>query len=225
MNRVEFMSQLERLLMDIPESERSDAIAYYNDYFDEAGPEKELQIIQELGSPGKVAATIKAAMRSNAYRGEYTEKGYQDQTTKEAPQSPAERYVDVRNSKGAGRWALLIIAAVFAAPIILGLGGGLFGALFGILGAIFGVFVSLIAGGFGLLIGGIAGIVTGIIECFTNPASGIVIMGGGMLSFALSMIFICGGIWCIARLFPKIFRVGTDFLSRVLHRGKGGSQA
>ena len=36
MNRVEFMKQLERLLWDIPENDRLDAIAYYNDYFDEA---------------------------------------------------------------------------------------------------------------------------------------------------------------------------------------------
>ena len=35
MNRVEFMQQLERLLCDIPQSDRLDAIAYYNDYFDE----------------------------------------------------------------------------------------------------------------------------------------------------------------------------------------------
>ena len=60
MNRVEFMGQLERLLWDIPESDRLDALRYYNDYFDEAGPENEAQVIQKLGSPGKVAATIKA---------------------------------------------------------------------------------------------------------------------------------------------------------------------
>ena len=40
MNRVEFMKQLERLLGDIPENDRLDAIAYYNDYFDEAGAER-----------------------------------------------------------------------------------------------------------------------------------------------------------------------------------------
>ena len=38
MSRKEFMQQLNRLLADIPESDRQDAIAYYNDYFDEAGP-------------------------------------------------------------------------------------------------------------------------------------------------------------------------------------------
>ena len=48
MNRVEFMKQLERLLGDIPENDRLDAIAYYNDYFYEAGVENEAQVIREL---------------------------------------------------------------------------------------------------------------------------------------------------------------------------------
>ena len=38
-------------MKDIPESERADALAYYNDYFEEAGVENEYQVIQELGSP------------------------------------------------------------------------------------------------------------------------------------------------------------------------------
>ncbi len=46
MNRVEFMKQLERLLGDIPENDRLDAIAYYNDYFDEAGTENEAQVME-----------------------------------------------------------------------------------------------------------------------------------------------------------------------------------
>ena len=56
MNRTEFLEQLERLLWDIPESERKEALEYYQDYFEDAGAENEGKVIQELGSPGKVAA-------------------------------------------------------------------------------------------------------------------------------------------------------------------------
>ena len=59
MNRVEFMQELERLLSDIAESDRLDAMAYYNDYFDEAGVENEAQVIEALGTPEKVAVIIK----------------------------------------------------------------------------------------------------------------------------------------------------------------------
>ena len=58
MNREEFLSQLERLLYDIPAQEREEALEYYNGYFDDAGKEKEAEVIQELGSPGKVAAIV-----------------------------------------------------------------------------------------------------------------------------------------------------------------------
>lgn len=38
------------LLKDLPEEEIEDAIAYYEDYFEEAGEEKEEQVIKKLGS-------------------------------------------------------------------------------------------------------------------------------------------------------------------------------
>ena len=83
MNREEFLSQLERLLYDIPAQEREEALEYYNGYFDDAGNEKEAEVIQELGSPGKVAAIIKADLSGNeADYEEYTEQGYQDEKTK-----------------------------------------------------------------------------------------------------------------------------------------------
>ena len=60
MNRVEFMETLSRLLQDIPEEDRIDALKYYNDYFDDAGSESEQKVIEELESPEKVAMKIKA---------------------------------------------------------------------------------------------------------------------------------------------------------------------
>lgn len=60
MNRWEFMRQLEYLLRNIPESERNDALAYYHNYFDEAGVEYEQDVIRELGSPENVAQMILA---------------------------------------------------------------------------------------------------------------------------------------------------------------------
>ena len=66
MNRAEFMRQLEHLLRDISESERQEALDYYNSYFDDAGAENESKVIQELGSPGKVAAIIKSDLAGSA---------------------------------------------------------------------------------------------------------------------------------------------------------------
>lgn len=63
MNRAQFMEQLEKLLSDISEEERQEALDYYESYFDDAGEDQEANVIRELGSPGKVAAIIKADLR------------------------------------------------------------------------------------------------------------------------------------------------------------------
>lgn len=99
MNRAQFMEQLKRLLSDISETERNEALDYYESYFDDAGQENEAAVIRELGSPGKVAAIIKADLReSNDGYARYTEWGYEDTRTTEPGQMP-DKYtaVSVRN--------------------------------------------------------------------------------------------------------------------------------
>ena len=58
MTRTAFLAALEQLLAPLPESERKDALSYYEDYLDAAGPEKEAQAIAELGTPEEVAHKI-----------------------------------------------------------------------------------------------------------------------------------------------------------------------
>lgn len=95
MNRKQFMEQLERLLSDISEAERQEALEYYEGYFDDAGPENEGEVIRELGNPGKVAAIIKADLQENSEDyGEYTENGYQDTRVKENGEMP-DHYTEV----------------------------------------------------------------------------------------------------------------------------------
>lgn len=79
MNRYEFMKKLEDLLSDIPPSERESAIGYYEDYLDDAGPENEASILEELESPEKVSKIIRAGMEdADDNVGEFTERGYED---------------------------------------------------------------------------------------------------------------------------------------------------
>lgn len=82
MSRIDFIKELESLLLDIPSDEREEALQYYNNYFDDAGEENEQEIIKELGSPERVAAIIKAELDGSYSkpedRGYFTEKGYQD---------------------------------------------------------------------------------------------------------------------------------------------------
>jgi uncharacterized membrane protein len=87
MTKLEFMNELESLLLDIPLDEREEALKYYNGYFEDAGEDHEQEIIAELGSPKQVADIIKADLVSNAAerdnRGYFTETGYKDTIVKE----------------------------------------------------------------------------------------------------------------------------------------------
>lgn len=63
MTREEFLAKLEQALAALPYAERRDALNYYEEYFDSAGPENETQTIADLGSPEEVARSI---LESNA---------------------------------------------------------------------------------------------------------------------------------------------------------------
>ena len=51
MSRKEFMERLEKLLWNISDSEREEALQYYNDYFDDAGEENEAEVTEDQGGP------------------------------------------------------------------------------------------------------------------------------------------------------------------------------
>ena len=65
MNRAEFMKILRSELHKLPEDERNVALEFYEEYFDEAGPENEQQVIESLGNPKKIAAQIKSEYAVN----------------------------------------------------------------------------------------------------------------------------------------------------------------
>lgn len=58
MTREEFLVKLEQALAALPYAERRDALNYYEEYFDSAGPKNEAQTIADLGSPEEVARSI-----------------------------------------------------------------------------------------------------------------------------------------------------------------------
>ncbi len=47
MNRNEYMAALRRALSGLPEEERASALRYYEEYFDDAGPENEQKVISD----------------------------------------------------------------------------------------------------------------------------------------------------------------------------------
>ena len=98
MNRVQFMEQLKKLLSDISEEERQEALEYYESYFDDAGEDQEAEVIRELGSPGKVAAIIKEDLKGSSQNyGEFTENGFQEKQKYAEMRKEYFAYIDHNN--------------------------------------------------------------------------------------------------------------------------------
>jgi uncharacterized membrane protein len=159
------MAELERQLARIDERERAEAIAYYNEYFDEAGPENEARVIAELGSPVRVAAQIKA---DAAVKG---------MGKTEAP--PVKKGISTI-------WIVLL--GILALPIAIPVAIALLGAVIGLLASVFAVIVALVAAVVAVCGGGVLAFIAGAAVLFTHAPTGIFYMGGGLAATGIALL-------------------------------------
>lgn len=99
MDKEAFLRELEYLLSGVPGIEQEEALSYYRDYFEEAGPEREAEILAGLGSPARVAAEILGGLSDNREVGEFTETGYHDQRFEEQGNVP-DQYAKIIKTGG-----------------------------------------------------------------------------------------------------------------------------
>ena len=203
MSRTEFMRQLESLLQNISATEREEALQYYNEYFNDAGPENEQNVIEALGNPAKVAENIKKDIFGNGYG----ENGYQrisadnramitypaDSRTEEnpgqgnpAPSASSEQ----KKEMSTGMIVLIVILCIFASPLILGAASAAIGVAAGVIAAWFGLIIGFGATAAALLLVLIALVVTGIISMFTHPFVGMGLIGAGLICGGVGLLFL-----------------------------------
>ncbi len=208
MNKNEFLSQLERFLSDLPEEERREAMEYYVEYFDEAGPEREVDVLKEFGSPKGVADRIHE---------ELAEKGLivydPDAANKQ----------DEKKTDG-WKIACIVLLCVLAAPIAIPLAAGLVAAIIGVIGGIFSAIVGIFLGTCGVTLAfavvAIVLFIVGIVQLFSHPLAGVFLIGLSLLFAGLSLLFgflvvqicivvmpwICKGIYNLCKkLYNKLF--------------------
>lgn len=211
MNRIQYMTELASLLQDIPDTERKDAMQYYNDYFDDAGEENEQQVIEELGSPAKVAENIKADYngRSDEY-GEYRETGYTD-TRFENKDMPAGRQYQSQNQTPPRtsrllKVILIIAIIVVAAPVVIPVTLGIAAVVLGLVAALFLVFVALVIASIAVLISGIVVVGLGIASIVPELAVGLALIGSGLVLGVLGAIATVASVKLCIVVFPGICR-------------------
>lgn len=224
MRRKEFLEQLERLLWDIPEQERKEALEFYENYFDDAGEENEATVIQELGSPGKVAATIKADLNENTdEHGEYRETGYTDERFEEKNMPDTQNRTAAKPKRSSLSWALILLLIIVTAPVWGVLAVVVLGITVAIAGAAIGVASALFFGCIGLLMGGVISLGAAVTQLPSVPTASLV-AGTGLLMICIGLLLLLGFLWLAVKVFPICFRWTVDFIQRILHKGISGGE-
>lgn len=207
MSRKAFMARLDELLADITEAEKEEALSYYEEYFEDAGPENEEEVIFSLGSPEKVAATIKAGLSENAHEeGEFSETGYTNS------------YYDVKDEVatinkrkglggiGTGGWVIILILCLFALPILGPILLGIVGTIFGILVAIAAVIFAVLVTGIALVVAAVAMVAAGFATLFATPLVGVALIGAALLVAGIGILIAILGFWVVTKVIPPLFR-------------------
>lgn len=215
MTREEFLRRLNELLSDVTDEERAEAIRFYEEYLDDAGPEQEAQVLAELGSPEKVAAIIRANVPGSRVQPE--PQAAQAQSGPAAPGAGAAAAIPLPPYARPGavppapprkgmsdRTILLIILAVVLFPLWIGLAGTIFGILMGLVGAAFGLFF----GGVGTVVGIVAVLAANTPAAFgAGIPVGLFMVGLCLLALALGVALITAAVWLVAWLLPACWRL------------------
>lgn len=244
MNRNEFLAKLELLLHDISSGEREEALNYYRDYFEDAGVEHEAEVIRELGSPEKVAATIKADLNpdGNAEAGEFTDQGYRDGRfeSKEIPARRGYSSEDTTGNSGTYSYtgdqpfgqttkeaprtstglkiALIILIVLVGAPIVIPLAIGLICLVIGLVIGAFAFFAGLVFGAAGIMLAGIGILILGVILLASTVPSAMLTMGTGLLTFVVGLIGTVATVKLCMVMYPAMCRILVDICRIPFHK-------
>lgn len=224
MSRTEFLCALEKLLQDIPAEERMEALKYYQDYFEEAGEEKEAEVLRELGSPEKVAAEIKAGLGGSGQEaGEFRETGYKDPRFED--RYPPERKEKAMNRKAedtgrTGKIVLLVILVLAASPILLPVAAAVLCTAAGIALAVIGLFFCAVIAAAAVAVAGAAVFCSGILVFVPAPAVGLVLIGAGLLAGAAGAVLTVAAVRLCMIVLPGLIRFAVELCRKPFHRRK-----
>lgn len=128
MTKYEYLAKLEQLLAAMPQQERRDALDYYAEYFDAAGPDHEAETAEKLGDPETVARKI---LEGEGMAGEESSAGATPPPVGPSaggtpPEDPAAGPVTRTGLHGPGLLALFVVILLLVA-LALALSAGALG--------------------------------------------------------------------------------------------------
>ena len=214
MNKTEFLDQLSHLLSDISYEEREEAINYYKEYIEDAGPENEDTALKELGSPNDIAIQIKDGLsnKSEQDNSRIDFKAPEQRTTSNNnsdhgnDKSFTDTY-DVQNinrQKRRDYIILAIIALALISPFVLPFVGSLVKVLLVVIAVIFGLVIGFGTASIACLIAGIMLMIIGIVLAIRSPLIGIAIIGSSLIVVSIGILFLVLTTWYTKTALPAI---------------------
>lgn len=200
MTRQEYMEELKKYLKRLPQEDFDNAIEYFSEYFEEAGPEKEQQVMRELGEPKEAARELFLNLLQ-----ESVEKD-QDIVEGKAPVLKGKR-------RSPGKIILLVFLVLCASPVSLALLAFVFTVLCAVILTVAAVIFSIGITGIAAIAGGIVTIGVGLSLILKSAAAACMMVGGGFLMTGIGIlaglltVYICK--WCangIGRLVNRLVR-------------------
>ncbi len=237
MTRQEFMNRLSDLLSDISPEERDDALNYYEDYFEDAGPDKEADILSQLGSPEKVAASIKKNLTKSFDSGErnsaYDAYHHNDYNYNEANGNPRKSIFEVWKEK-LNNWSfyrehqtLTVVFAVIIGlclfPVLLKIAGGILGIIIGFLSLLLGIVAISFAFTVVGLVGGVGLIIAGFATLTASVAAALLLIGLGIIFLGFGTLFIWITVLLCGTFIPWIFRSIKNLFTTTTTMGGAGA--
>ena len=166
MTRTEYIAKLTKYLRKLPQQDYEEAIEYFTEYFEEAGPENEARVIAELGTPKEAAHEVISRLLE--------EKIVEDKSS-------------LRN-KTTILW--IAILAVLASPVALPILLFFLAMIMTLLMIIFAVIVTALALTFALLISGVYTFFTSFSLLSVSLASTLFGGGLGLLMFGGALLLL-----------------------------------
>jgi len=233
MNKFEFLERLRSALVSLPWEECQSAMKYYEEYFAEAGEDREEEILKELGSPEAVAATILSdyssapARLSDVKPGQsttttgYSGAGYSNAQYSSAQSYHGEEPVQEPWYRRTPLWVLILLA-IFTVPIwgsLLGVFVSLLGALFAVVAAIVAFMAAMGIAGIALTVGGLITFVVGLFRVALSPAAGLITMGASLLLVGLGILAGMAAVWLFTTAVPAMVRGIVGLIRKVVTLG------
>ena len=210
MNREEYMRRLEEALTDITPFEKEEALQYYNDYFDDAGLENEEEVMNSLGTPEKLAETIKK------------EQTDAQESVDEILETTVQEE-DKKNKLSGGTIALIVVLSILASPFIVAAVVSVLGAVIGIIAGIFSAIAAL--GSIFLAFIGIVivSMISAIAVGAISPLGALVFAGFGIMMIGLSIFLLMAIVWLFGIAVPWVVKQIIHLCKKIFGK-KGGNQ-